>query len=244
MLPGLDASCFPLNRAWTVAAHRPRFPAWLLPIATTFFYIGATFNSLAAVFLPFQEDGKLLLYFHCSPPSRRASLLPFDLLDSLAPPSASTTFPFISGKLGLGCLATFLRRNPSRILITLGAFIMATAASTAVQPPLGKEYAQTEGLDPNNVFVKHLPAEMSDTELTALFSEHGEVISSKIMIDPLTKKSLGYGYVFQGLEPRFRIGAFLTVSVLASRSLSRLAQYPIRDQLCRLKRLLALVATV
>lgn len=53
-------------------------------------------------------------------------------------------------------------------------------------------------LDPCNVFVKHLPSELRDADLAALFGPFGQVLSSKIMIDPSTKKSLGFGCV---LEP-------------------------------------------
>lgn len=51
-------------------------------------------------------------------------------------------------------------------------------------------------LDPCNVFVKHLPSEWQDSDLTSSFGTYGSVISSKIMLDPTTRKSLGFGYVY------------------------------------------------
>lgn len=219
--PRLALLALPLNRALTVASHRPLFPAWLLPIAATTSYIRATFNSLAAAFLPLQEDGKLLRYFHCSTLAHRVSLLP--RLTRFSRPSTSKCH-FSHHLPKAWCWVP--HNNPSLqssaySRLTL-ALIMATVASTASlsdHQDSSQEESYADGLDPSNVFVKYLPAELSDSELTTLFSEHGEVISSKIMLDPLTRKSLGYGYVFRGLEPRFFIGAFLTVSVLASRSL-------------------------
>jgi hypothetical protein len=48
-------------------------------------------------------------------------------------------------------------------------------------------------LDDCNVFVKYLPSDLSDQDFYKLFSPFGEIISSKIMVDQSTGKSLGYG---------------------------------------------------
>jgi RNA recognition motif-containing protein len=50
-------------------------------------------------------------------------------------------------------------------------------------------------LDDCNVFVKYLPPDLSDPEFYNLFKSYGPIISSKIMIDQGTGKSLGYGFV-------------------------------------------------
>lgn len=50
-------------------------------------------------------------------------------------------------------------------------------------------------LDPCNVFVKFLPPLCSDEQLQHLFSKYGNIVSSKVMKDEGTGKSLGYGYV-------------------------------------------------
>jgi RNA recognition motif-containing protein len=49
--------------------------------------------------------------------------------------------------------------------------------------------------DPCNLFVKHLPPEISDEKLRKLFSPWGEVVSARVMRDPETGLSLGYGFV-------------------------------------------------
>eukprot|EP01121_Diplochlamys_sp_Union-15-3_P003717 TRINITY_DN13654_c0_g1_i1.p1 TRINITY_DN13654_c0_g1~~TRINITY_DN13654_c0_g1_i1.p1 ORF type:complete len:299 (-),score=48.08 TRINITY_DN13654_c0_g1_i1:72-968(-) len=50
-------------------------------------------------------------------------------------------------------------------------------------------------LDLCNVFVKYLPSELTESQFHELFVPFGHVISSKIMIDQTTGKSLGYGFV-------------------------------------------------
>lgn len=48
-------------------------------------------------------------------------------------------------------------------------------------------------LDDCNVFVKYLPPELSDRDFYKMFKCFGTIISSKIMVDQATGKSLGYG---------------------------------------------------
>jgi RNA recognition motif-containing protein len=50
-------------------------------------------------------------------------------------------------------------------------------------------------LDNTNVFVKYLPSEMKKRELSNLFSPFGGIVSAKVMVDPHSGSSLGYGYV-------------------------------------------------
>lgn len=50
-------------------------------------------------------------------------------------------------------------------------------------------------IDPCNVFVKHLPGDMDDAGLVELFCTHGTVVSAKVMVDPQTNASLGFGFV-------------------------------------------------
>ena len=51
------------------------------------------------------------------------------------------------------------------------------------------------GMDATNVFIKYLPTDMTNTGLFTLFSQFGEITSCKVMVDPITGYSLGYGYV-------------------------------------------------
>lgn len=51
------------------------------------------------------------------------------------------------------------------------------------------------GMDATNVFIKYLPTDLTNTGLYTLFSQFGEITSCKVMVDPLTGYSLGYGYV-------------------------------------------------
>jgi len=50
-------------------------------------------------------------------------------------------------------------------------------------------------LDPCNVFVKYLPSDLRDADLGELFGPFGLVLSSKIMLDPVSRQSLGFGFV-------------------------------------------------
>lgn len=51
------------------------------------------------------------------------------------------------------------------------------------------------GMDATNVFIKYLPTDLTNTGLFTLFSQFGEITSCKVMVDPITGYSLGYGYV-------------------------------------------------
>lgn len=46
-----------------------------------------------------------------------------------------------------------------------------------------------------NIYVANIPFKMKDEELLSLFSEFGEVISSKIIMDKFTQRSRGFGFV-------------------------------------------------
>jgi RNA recognition motif-containing protein len=46
-----------------------------------------------------------------------------------------------------------------------------------------------------NIYVANIPFKASDSELKELFEEHGEVSSAKIVIDKLTNRSRGFGFV-------------------------------------------------
>merc|ERR1712137_134667 len=50
-------------------------------------------------------------------------------------------------------------------------------------------------LDLCNVFVKYLPHHFAEKELQELFQEFGDIESVKVMVDPQTGSSLGYGFV-------------------------------------------------
>jgi RNA recognition motif-containing protein len=54
---------------------------------------------------------------------------------------------------------------------------------------------EEEDLDTTNVFVKFLPADVDDEALYNMFCPFGRIISHKVMVEPGTVKSLGYGYV-------------------------------------------------
>jgi len=46
-----------------------------------------------------------------------------------------------------------------------------------------------------NIYVGNLPYGMTDDELGALFQPHGEVRSAKVIIDRVTGRSRGFGFV-------------------------------------------------
>lgn len=46
-----------------------------------------------------------------------------------------------------------------------------------------------------NLFVFHLPNEHKDSDLMELFSAYGNVISARVMTEPRTGKSKGFGFV-------------------------------------------------
>ena len=46
-----------------------------------------------------------------------------------------------------------------------------------------------------NIFVGSLPYSLTESELQALFADHGEITSVKIIMDRATGRSKGYGFV-------------------------------------------------
>jgi RNA recognition motif-containing protein len=46
-----------------------------------------------------------------------------------------------------------------------------------------------------NIYVGNLPFSTSENDLAELFSEHGQVISAKIIMDRMTGRSRGFGFV-------------------------------------------------
>jgi len=46
-----------------------------------------------------------------------------------------------------------------------------------------------------NIYVANIPFKASESELKGLFEEHGDVTSVKIIMDKLTNRSRGFGFV-------------------------------------------------
>lgn len=54
---------------------------------------------------------------------------------------------------------------------------------------------KVKGPDGANVFIFHIPSTMTNQDLYALFEPYGDVISARIMVDPATGRSRGFGFV-------------------------------------------------
>ncbi len=46
-----------------------------------------------------------------------------------------------------------------------------------------------------NIYVANIPFRSSEADLKELFEQHGEVTSAKIVIDKLTNRSRGFGFI-------------------------------------------------
>tara|TARA_Y100000758_G_C15912615_1_gene372055 strand:+ start:57 stop:311 length:255 start_codon:yes stop_codon:yes gene_type:complete len=46
-----------------------------------------------------------------------------------------------------------------------------------------------------NIYVGNLPWSMDDGKLSELFGEHGEVTSAKVIVDRMSGRSRGFGFV-------------------------------------------------
>jgi RNA recognition motif-containing protein len=47
----------------------------------------------------------------------------------------------------------------------------------------------------NNIYVGNLPWSYRDDELKGLFDEHGDVTSAKVIVDRMSGRSRGFGFV-------------------------------------------------
>jgi RNA recognition motif-containing protein len=47
----------------------------------------------------------------------------------------------------------------------------------------------------NNIYVGNLPWSYRDDELKGLFEEHGDVTSAKVIVDRISGRSRGFGFV-------------------------------------------------
>lgn len=53
----------------------------------------------------------------------------------------------------------------------------------------------SKGPDGANLFIFHIPNDFSNQDMHVLFSEHGNVLSVRIMVEPETGRSRGFGFV-------------------------------------------------
>ena len=76
----------------------------------------------------------------------------------------------------------------------------APVAPAPVPPAPGMGYASTgprtrQGPPGANLFVRNIPRDFGDNEMRMLFARFGEVLSTKVVADPQTNLSRGFGFV-------------------------------------------------
>eukprot|EP01112_Ceratiomyxa_fruticulosa_P022231 TRINITY_DN8083_c0_g1_i1.p1 TRINITY_DN8083_c0_g1~~TRINITY_DN8083_c0_g1_i1.p1 ORF type:complete len:312 (+),score=65.33 TRINITY_DN8083_c0_g1_i1:92-1027(+) len=82
-----------------------------------------------------------------------------------------------------------------------------------IYPPPAPLGAAPLGTDPTNLYVNNLPIEANDEMLIKLFQPFGAIQSAKVIKDPVTNQSKGYGFVRMG-TPREASAAIKGVSGL------------------------------
>lgn len=78
---------------------------------------------------------------------------------------------------------------------SIAATASASTVPSADHAHHASQYYIFGGFDPTNIFVKHLPRGTDDERLRDMFARRcgGEIVSCKVMVDPRTGNSLGYG---------------------------------------------------
>ena len=59
----------------------------------------------------------------------------------------------------------------------------------------GSDQRPAEGPPGANLFIYHLPRDLTDADLATLFAPFGVVISAKVYVDKKTSESKGFGFV-------------------------------------------------
>lgn len=76
------------------------------------------------------------------------------------------------------------------------AYAGANFAGSWTVPTTGPDFSQINApIDPLNLFVSNLPIEINEEQLRAMFEPFGQVVSTKIMVDPTSQTSRGIGFV-------------------------------------------------
>jgi RNA recognition motif-containing protein len=74
--------------------------------------------------------------------------------------------------------------------------------------------------DPNKLFVGNLAVKTSSAVLRQAFSEFGDLLDYKVVVDPVNKVSKGYGFVkFRNLSDATRAVEQMDATVLDDRTL-------------------------
>ncbi|KAJ4722362.1 RNA binding protein [Melia azedarach] len=95
----------------------------------------------------------------------------------------------------------FTSRTQIPATLTLNKFSASVSASPSncypsIQSTCSVSSAESESSAPTGVFIKGLPKSTTEGQLKKAFSQYGEVVKVKIVVEKMSKQSLGSAFVW------------------------------------------------